>query len=237
MLPAIEGVMERRLLVNFRVDPARVEPLLPPGLRPQTVGGQAIVGICLIRLGQLRPVGLPGWLGLNSENAAHRFAVAWDVGDETRTGVYIPRRDTDSALNVRLGGRLFPGMHHAARFTSKESSDRIAVRMRSDDGAVAVRVEGSASRTLPGTSVFRSVEQASQFFAKDSQGLSPRADGSLECLELQAFNWSVTPVHVTTVTSTFMRSNFGDAAEFDNALLMRDIHHRWHERRAWAAAA
>lgn len=100
MLPTIEGGMERRLLVNFRVDPAGLAPLLPPGLRPQTVNGHAIGGICLIRLGQLRPVGLPGRVGIGSENAAHRFAIEWDAENETRTGVYIPRRDTSSRLNV-----------------------------------------------------------------------------------------------------------------------------------------
>ena len=236
MLPTIEGVIERRLLVNFRVAPSAVTPLLPPGLRPQTVAGHAMVGVCLIRLGQLRPAGLPGWVGLTSENAAHRFAVAWDVDGRTRTGVYIPRRDTDSRLNVRLGGHMFPGTHHAARFASQESDDRIAVRMRSVDGAVSVDIAGHPGRELPTTSVFATVEQASRFFSKDSHGLSPRRDGSLECLELEAFDWAVTPLHLTRVSSSFIRTNFGNGAAFDNALLMRNIRHRWHERR-WAAAA
>ena len=39
------------------------------------------------------------------ENAAHRIAVEWDDGGTIRTGVYIPRRDSSSYLNVLAGGR------------------------------------------------------------------------------------------------------------------------------------
>ena len=51
---------------------------LPPPFRPQLIGPWAIGGICLIRLKHVRPRVLPGWIGIASENAAHRFAVEWD---------------------------------------------------------------------------------------------------------------------------------------------------------------
>src|SRR4051794_8558964 len=102
----MSGEIERRLLVNYRVDPAALAGLLPTGLRPQLVDGQAAAGICLIRLGSLRPKGLPAWVGITTENAAHRIAVEWDDKDGTRTGVFIPRRDSDSRLTVLLGGRV-----------------------------------------------------------------------------------------------------------------------------------
>ena len=61
-LPTIEGVIDRRVLVNFRVEPRTMAALLPSSLRPQLVDGWAIAGICLIRLQDLRPASmLPGW--------------------------------------------------------------------------------------------------------------------------------------------------------------------------------
>jgi hypothetical protein len=113
--PRLSTVIERRLLVNYRVDPDIAASLLPAPLRPQQVGGWAVAGICLIRLGQIRPVWVPRGLGLRSENAAHRIAVQWDGPQGTHTGVFIPRRDTGSALAVLAGGRLFPGLHHQVR--------------------------------------------------------------------------------------------------------------------------
>ena len=49
-------------------------------------------------------------------------------------GEFIPRRDTSSALNTMVGGRLFPGMHHRARFDVPENGDHVAVDLRSLDG-------------------------------------------------------------------------------------------------------
>ena len=39
--------------------------------------GYSLVGICLIRLECFRLAGLPGTVGLASENAVHRIAVEW----------------------------------------------------------------------------------------------------------------------------------------------------------------
>ncbi len=59
-IPAIRGVIERRVLVNYRVDPAALQRVLPGDFRPLLVDGYGIGGICLIRLGQIRPAGVPG---------------------------------------------------------------------------------------------------------------------------------------------------------------------------------
>jgi hypothetical protein len=58
--PALAAVMERRILVNYRVDPDLLSSYLPAPFRPALVGGHGVAGICLIRLGRTRPAGLPG---------------------------------------------------------------------------------------------------------------------------------------------------------------------------------
>ena len=111
--PVMSGLIERRLLVNYRVDPEVAARLLPEPLRPQLVAGSAVAGICLIRLGQMRPGGLPAWMGLRSENAAHRVAVEWDTRSGVESGVYIPRSrywfpDERSRGWAALSGRASP---------------------------------------------------------------------------------------------------------------------------------
>ncbi len=54
-LPVIRGVIDRRILVNYRVDPDVMARIVPSPFRPQIVGGYAIAGICLIRLRRIRP--------------------------------------------------------------------------------------------------------------------------------------------------------------------------------------
>ena len=232
--PVIQGVIERRILANFRVDPQTLASFLPPPFRPQLVQGYGIAGICLIRLAQVRPRGWPGWIGLKSENAAHRAAVEWEEEGTLRQGVYVKRRDTVSRLNSLSGGRLFPGVHHHARFQVEESAEQLSVAMASDDGQAALSICGRVTDRWPATSIFSSVDEASAFFAAGSLGYSDVADGSrFQGMELQCEAWEVEPLEVAEVRSSL----FDDSAlfppgsvEFDNALLMRGIEHQWHAR-------
>jgi uncharacterized protein YqjF (DUF2071 family) len=108
-IPTIHGIIDRRVLVNYTVDPDIIQKIIPKPFRPKIYKGKAIVGICLIRLKRIRPKGLPNFIGISSENGAHRIAVEWTENGETKEGVYIPRRDTSSYLNSLAGGRIFPG--------------------------------------------------------------------------------------------------------------------------------
>jgi len=128
-VPVIQGVIDRRILVNYRADPASVERLLPEPFRPQLVEGKAVVGVCLIRLHRVRPLGWPARVGIASENAAHRIAVGWDEQGEARHGVYVPRRHTSSRLNAAAGGRFFPGVHQQAEFAVRESEGMYQLRL------------------------------------------------------------------------------------------------------------
>jgi hypothetical protein len=233
-LPVIHGIIERRLLVNYRIDPEFVGRLLPAPFRPQLVGGWAVGGICLIRLHSVRPSGIPSWLGLSSENAAHRFAVEWDDGDATRTGVYIPRRDTNSRLNVLAGGRLFPGVHHRAAFEVQESSQRIGLSVDSADRQVRVRLDARRKPAPPGDSLFASPAAAAQFFRSGSLGYSPAREANrCDGLELECADWHLEPLCVTQLESSLFddRKLFPPGCiEFDSAYLMQNVPHRWHQR-------
>jgi len=219
----IRGIIRRRLLVNFRVQPRFIERLLPPRFAPKLQEGYAIAGICLIRLEEIRPRRLPAFVGISSENAAHRIAVTWDDG--SREGVYIPRRDTGSLLNHLAGGRIFPGEHQRARFEVEDSGDRIALRMRSLDDATRVEVDARAASALPPGSVFATLDEASRFFEGGSVGYSATAAGDrLDGLRLRTHEWKVEPLAVEHVYSSFFETM---EATFDCALIMRNVAHEW----------
>jgi hypothetical protein len=233
-LPVVRGVIDRRILVNYRVDPGVLAPLLPPPFRPKLFRDVALVGICLIRLKQLRPAFLPAWLGVSSENAAHRTAVVWDEAGGTPEGVYVRRRDTNSWLNTLTGGRLFPGFHHHAKFDVRESAEQLSVSMRSDDGETNLSVRGHVTATWPTSSIFPSLAQASAFFEAGSMGYSATPTASrFQGLELRCQNWHVDPLSVDEVRSNFFENEAifpKGTIEFDCALLMRNIAHEWHEQ-------
>jgi uncharacterized protein YqjF (DUF2071 family) len=233
-IPVIRGVIDRRILVNYHVRPDVLAALLPAPFRPKVVNGFGMVGICLIRLKHVRPTFLPSWLSIGSENAAHRTAVEWDEGGVVQEGVYVRRRDTNSRLNALVGGRLFPGIHHHARFTVSETADRLQVGLRSDDGVTTLSVRGRTGGALPASSVFPSLAAASDFFERGSLGYSATEEASrFQGLELRCRNWRVEPLDVEEVRSSFFddESNFPKGSiAFDCALLMRGIEHEWHGR-------
>ena len=233
-MPAIRGMMDRRILANFRIDLEVMARVLPKPFRPQPANGYAIGGICLIRLKSIRPRAIPFPWGIRSENAAHRIAVEWEVDGQHKKGVYIPRRDTNSRFNTLTGGTIFPGIHHHASFTVKESDNYYSVALQSDDGDTRVVVAGTVTDHLPDASVFGSVAEASDFFQCGSLGYSEtHTEGRYDGLELRCDRWLVEPLELEHIESSYFQdeSRFPrGSVDFDCALLMRDIPHEWHGR-------
>jgi hypothetical protein len=226
----LDGHIERRLVVNLRVDPEAVAGVLPPPLRPHLVGGHAIAGVCLIALRDLRPAAAPGSWGLRSENLAHRVAVEWDEGGERRTGVWIPNRFSSSRLAVAVGGRLFPAISSFARFAVVDAGDRLAIDVRSGASPV-VSVECRATDELPASSAFGSLEVADSFLRSGSRGRSPgRGRGPHDVVDLAVDDWDLRPADVVSAdVALFDRWwRIGREAEWDSAFILRDVACHWH---------
>jgi len=230
-IPKVHGTIKRRLLVNFRVDPSTIQRQLPAPFRPKLHEGYAVAGICLIRLEDIRPSGFPRVVGLSSENAAHRIAVVWEDVTGWHEGVFIPRRDTDSLVNCLAGGRLFPGEHNRAKFSVDEDARQIALHMLSADGQIEIDVVGQQTDLFSTTSIFRTTAEASKFFQSGSLGYSVTASGQrLDGIVLKTDSWRVSPLSIEHVSSSYFDNTSmfpPGSVQFDCALVMRDILHRW----------
>ena len=227
-IPTIHGFIDRRILINFTVDPQYVQKILPSPFRPKVYNGKAIVGICLIRLKNIQPKGLPDFMGVNSENGAHRIAVEWNENNEVKSGVYIPRRDTSLQLNALVGGRIFPGKHYLAKFNVKESNGNYHIDFKSSDDT-EISIDAEETEKFNCHSIFENVENASLFFEKGDVGYSPNKK-TYDGLRLKAYQWEVKPLYVSKVKSSFFEDESvfpKGSVVFDNALLMKNIEHEW----------
>jgi hypothetical protein len=153
----------------------------------------------------------------------------------------VRRRDTSSRLNALAGGRLFPGIHHHAKFSVNESQNRFEVAIQSDDRETNVSVRVRRADRLPSSSVFPSLKEASAFFQAGSLGYSSTLDPArFQGLELRCFDWQVEPLEVEEVHSNCYDdvSHYPKGSiEFDSALLMRGIDHEWHGKSDLCCAA
>lgn len=227
-IPVIHGYIDRRILINFTADPKDVEKILPSPFRPKIYKDKAIVGICLIRLKNIKPKGLPDFIGINSENGAHRIAVEWDEHGKVKSGVYIPRRDTSLLLNTWVGGRIFPGKHYLATFNVDEKDGNYHVDFKSSDDT-EILIDAQETAIFNQNSIFENLQNASDFFEKGDLGYSPNKE-KFEGLRLNAYEWKMKALNVSNIKSSF----FGNekmfpkgSVLFDNALLMTNIEHEW----------
>jgi hypothetical protein len=231
-IPTIKGIIKRRVLVNYRCQPGVIQNVLPKGFRPKLQNGKAIAGVCLIRLEQIRPKHTPEFLGISSENAAHRIAVEWVENGEIKEGVFVPRRDSDSLLNQLAGGRIFPGEHHRSTFKIIENESEIDYSMHSEDSQVSVKFNGKISDEFPTDSIFRSLQEASDFFERGALGYSAnKSVKNLDGIVLQINNWQVHPLSIDFVESSFFNNLEifpPGSVRFDHALFMHNIAHEWH---------
>lgn len=217
--PAIASFIERRLLVNFRLDPEVAARILPEGTQPLLHRGHAVGGLCLIRLAGARRSGGPladlaGRFGLRTEIAVHRIATVWQGPDGPEQGVYIPRRDTDSRISTLTAGLFLPGEHHLARFEVEESAERLRIGFRSADGSAHAQVQAQVADRLRGSALFADLEEASAFVREAPDGYPARAE-----------EFAVRPATLVQVASSY----FEDPARFpagsaapDSALVLRD---------------
>lgn len=222
--PAITSLTERRLLVNFRLDPQAAARILPAGARPLLRRGHAVGGICLIRLtGIGRPgpglagnlADLAGRLGLRAEIAVHRIATVRPGPDGPEQGLHVIRRDTDSRISTLTAGLFLPGEHHLARFEVEESPERLRIRYRAADGGAEAAVQAVAADRLRGSVLFADFEEAAAFARASPDGYATREQ-----------EFSVRPAALLEVSS----SVFGDRALFptgtaepDSAVVLRDV--------------
>lgn len=228
-LPTLHGLIDRRILINFTAEPKDVKNILPAPFRPQIYKGKAIVGICLIRLKNIKPKGLPDFIGISSENGAHRIAVQWDENGQVKEGVFIPRRDTSLRLNTIVGGRLFPGKHHLAKFNVIEANENYHIDFTSSDNT-QISIDATETKTFDINSIFETLENVSGFFEKGAVGYSPNGK-KFDGLKLETYNWEVRPLKVSKVRSSFFENEKifpKGSVKFDNALLMTKVEHEWH---------
>ena len=103
-IPVVRGLIDRRILVNYRVDPGVLSRILPRPFRPKLVNGTGVAGVCLIRLKHVRPrpaARLPGPL-LGERRPPHR------------RGVGPGRRTTRGRLHPPAG-HVVPAQHAGRR--------------------------------------------------------------------------------------------------------------------------
>lgn len=141
---------EELTFLHWRVDPARVAPLLPVGITPDLYDGAAYVGLIPFRLAGAAPGRGPSvpWLGTFAETNVRLYCVDADG----RRGVVFRSLDA-SRLAVVLGARLAFGLPYmwARMRITRDGSDVTYTSSRRWPG----RCGGGRIVVRPGAQILR----------------------------------------------------------------------------------
>jgi hypothetical protein len=86
-IPVIKGIIERRILANYRVDPEPIARMLPKPFRPQLVKDIRCRYLShSVSRAYAQVLAFPYWIG--SENAAHRIAESNTMASRIREFIY-----------------------------------------------------------------------------------------------------------------------------------------------------
>jgi hypothetical protein len=94
----------------------------------------------------------------------------------------------------------------------------------------SISIDAKETTIFDKSSIFESLENASDFFEKGGIGYSPNRN-KFDGLKLQTYKWKVSPLEVLNVRSSFFEDEKlfpAGSVKFDNALLMTQIEYEWH---------
>jgi hypothetical protein len=233
--PVLQGTIERRVLVVYRIDPAAVLDLIPSPFEAQVVNGCAVGAISLTKLTDVRPQGFPALLGVSGEHATHLFAVKWTDQRRPAVGVFVAKRHTSSRLTAVVGDRLFPGAYERADFATEEQPSKLHVASASRHGTcvvdAAVRTTSDTTDGVNGSELFAFTVEASLLFRRGAVGYSLRRKGGvLDGVEMRTRTWNMEHAVIDHVRSSY----FDDLTVFpagtatvDSAFVMCNVDADW----------
>ena len=227
----VEAFFDWSLVLAFAVPADRLRPLLPEGLDVDEEDGHGFLAIALVKTRDLRPAGLPRFLGRDFFLSGYRvFARYRSLSGRRLRGLRILRSDTDSRTMAFFGNLLTHYAYRVCRVEAERSdrSLRISIRTPAAEADLDVDADLSDGVPLPEGSPFRDWADARRFegplpFTFDEE----KETRSIVLIEGVRSRWVPQPVAIRSVRSTFLEQERFAGARLANAFLVEGIPYRW----------
>ncbi len=227
MSPTIRGFVERRLLVNYRVDLETLDKALPAPFRAREVGDtrEGMGSVCFTQVEDARPSLFPSGMGTTVEAVTHRVSAELRLEGEPTAEhcFYVPQREVSSRLQAIVGRRLLPTKMEQAEITTEENGDGCLVLVEDGIEKVGFEVRETDTDEVDEDSVFYSVESARVFLCEGGVEYS-RSGGSYGGLNCCQDGGEMVPVEVTRARSSYFEKMGG---VLDSAFVIAETEHEW----------
>jgi len=232
----ISAFFRHALVFTYAIEPAILQPLLPPGLVLDTLRGRAFLAVALVQTESLRPSFLPAAMGRSFFLTGYRIFTRLD-GEHSRRGLRILRSDTDHPWMVRAGNCLTHYNYSLCKVAIEDGGDAIRWTVRTPNGEADLDLMARLSdepAALPSGSVFADLAEARRFagplpYTFDYEQETQSIIGI--CAKRQ--QWNPQPVAVDVRKCTFLeREPFCRSRPvLANAFHVRNVPYQWQRGR------
>ena len=224
---------DRVVAVSFAFPEEALRSLVPAPLEMDTFGPFGFLTVALVWTRNLRPAGLPRFLGRDFFLAGYRVFVRLRDPDGRRLrGLKILGSDTDKAFMVRAGNGLTRYRYRRVRVEMEERDAITRVRTTAIDGTTQLEIDfeqADEGIEVPAGSPFADWGEARRFAGPMPFTFSPEVDGSVVVIEGARQNWIPRPVRVNHWRVALFEEEPLRAYRpiLANAFAVRDIPYRW----------
>jgi len=191
---------QRVIAVSFAFPEAILRPLVPDALEIDTYEGLGFVTVAMVWTKQLRPAGLPAFLGQDFFLAGYRvFTRLRDASGRRLRGLNIVRSETDKQRMVWLGNLMTGYRYRHVSVAIQETGPETHVQTSLGDGTPTLNLtfeSRAESAALPEGSPFPDWRAARLFAGPMPFTFSPESDGAFVVIEGSRQDWVPRPVVV-----------------------------------------
>jgi hypothetical protein len=228
---------ERVVAVSFAFPEAVLRPLVPNALEIDAYEGLGFVTVAMVWTKQLRPAGLPAFLGQDFFLAGYRvFTRLRDDSGRRLRGLKIMRSETDKRRMVWAGNLLTRYYYRHVSVVIQESGAETRVQTSLGDGTPTLDLtfeSRAESVSLPKGSPFPDWHAARLFAGPMPFTFSPESDGTFVVIEGSRQDWVPRPVVVKQWRVGLFDEPplLGTTPVLANAFAVEGVSYRWEKGR------
>jgi hypothetical protein len=230
---AVDAFFESSTVLTFAIPQQHLRPLVPDSLELDVFEDKwAFIAVAMVQTTDLRPAGLPRFLGSSFFLIGYRIFVRFTTKAGKRLrGLYILKSETDQK-KMELLGNLFTHYHYTTTdITRTQHGNKTLIASQQSDFHVEL-VTTPLSVQLPANSPFATWQQARRFAGPLPFTFTWLADAkTMLLIEGQRENWVPEPLTVSSYQFEFLDAFRGQGLVLASAFTVRNIPYHWKKGR------
>lgn len=229
---AVEAYFKSSIVLTFSVDSDQLISLIPECLSLDTFNGHAFIALAMVQTQDLRPKGLPVFLGSDFFLIGFRIFVRYQSNEgRNLRGLYILKSETDKQ-RMKVFGNIFTNYNYTT--IDVKTDDFVGYStISSEKSGLYIQIKNNSEKIdLPDNSPFSSWKEARRFAGPlpFTFTYNPKSKSVL-IIEGVRQNWQPMPVGINSYKVPFLDRLNLDGIRLASAFKVSDVFYQWKKGR------